>query len=434
MTAAEGAEYLKEMKSPSSLKRVLEFEVPRERVEAEIDAIMQEIKREATLPGFRKGKAPMDMIKARFGETARKEAIDRLIPEAYEQALKKESLRPVMPAEIGGLTYGEQGPLSFSISIELFPKVEIRPYKGVQVKKQVQAVWPEDEERELKALRDRAARFEDVGGEAEPSHIAVLDYWRIGEDGNPVADSRVAGYPVEIGSANLVKEFNEGLVGAKAGDHKTIVVNYPADFPEESMRGKTVRFGVDVKEIKRKILPALDEEFAKMFQLDSVDALKAKLKQGIQSAREHEATSSAKGEILRKIVEESQFEVPEGLIEMALDSMVKSYIEDLEAHGRARPEDKDQEKLKEIRERIRPVAVNVVKEQFIVDEIAKRESLTAKDEEIEEILQAVAARGGISVEEARSRLAKSDEPSRWRRDIIRNKVLDFLYQNAEVQT
>ena len=307
MTAAEGAEYLKEMKSPTGLKRVLEFEVPRERVEAEIDSIIQEIKREATLPGFRKGKAPLDMIKARFGETARKEAIDRLIPEAYEQVLKKEALRPVMPAEIGGLTYGDEGPLSFNISIELFPTIEIRPYKGVQAKKEVQAVWPEDVEQELSALRERAARFENVEGDAEPSHIAVIDYWRIGEDGNPVPDSRVSGYPVEIGSANLVTEFNEGLVGTKAGAQKTIIVNYPADFPEESMRGKTVRFGVDVKEVKRKILPTLDDEFAKVFKLESVDALKEKLKEGIESAREREATSKAKGEILRKIVEESQF-------------------------------------------------------------------------------------------------------------------------------
>jgi len=223
-------------------------------------------------------------------------------------------------------------------------------------------------------------------------------------------------------------------VGTKSGDEKTVAVTYPNDFPDEGLRGKTVRFGVVVKEVNRKILPDLNDDFAKLFKVETLDALRADLDKAIEAARERDATSRAKQEIMKTVVVESAFEVPEGLVGMTLDSMMKSYGEDSEARGEAPAEDKLAEKLNEIRERLKPLAVNLVKEQFIIDEIAKRENISAKDEEIEGILEAVAARGGISLEDARSRAAKSDEPSRWRRDIIRNKVLDFLYQNADVQS
>jgi trigger factor len=432
--ADEGVEYLKEMRSPSDLKRILEFEIPRERVQAEIEDIIQGIRREAALPGFRRGKAPLDMIRARFGETARKEAIEKFIPEAYEQALRKQALRPVLPPELSNLTYEDAGPLSFHISIELFPRVDPASYRGVRVRKEIKPVEPGDVDLELEALRERAARFERVEGPTEPKHVAVLDYWRIGEDGNPAKGSRVTGYPVEIGSGKLVKEFDRELVGTKSGDEKTVAVTYPNDFPDEGLRGKTVRFGVVVKEVNRKILPDLNDDFAKLFNVETLDALRADLGKAIEVARERDATSRAKQEIMKTVVVESAFEVPEGLVGMTLDSMMKSYGEDSEARGEAPAEDKPAEKLNEIRERLKPLAVNLVKEQFIIDEIAKRENISAKDEEIEGILEAVAARGGISLEDARSRAAKSDEPSRWRRDIIRNKVLDFLYQNADVQS
>ncbi|MFZ1946452.1 MAG: trigger factor [bacterium] len=428
-----GADYLKQVKSPGELKRILEFEVPRERVQAEIETIIQGIRRDVALPGFRKGKAPADLVRARFAETARKEAIDRLIPEAYEQALEKEALRPVLPAQISDLNYDTKaGPLSFQISIELFPKIEIKPYTGVAVKKETVAIGDDHVERELGALRERMARFEKVDGEVGPDLVAVMDYWRVGEDGGPVKGSRVANYPVEIGSGKLVKEFEQGLVGTKAGETKTIDVVYPEDFPDEGMRGKSVKFGMEVKQVARKILPELNDEFAKAFKTESVEELRRRIKEGLERSAQEEAVSKAKREILRKVIDQSLFEVPDGLVRMALESLVKSYREEFEARGGA---DKDQTdaRLSEIEERMRPLAVNLVKEQFIVDEIAKRESIVAKDEEIEEILSAIAVRAGIPVEEARSRAAKSDEPTRWRRDIVRNKVLDFLYQKADLQ-
>jgi len=427
--ASNAADYLKDVKSPAALKRVLEFEVPRERVEDEVRDIVEGIRREVILPGFRKGRAPADVIKARFGETARKEAIERLIPEAYQEALKKAALRPALPPEISSLNYGEEGPLAFHIAIELYPVVDLKSYKGVKVKKETRPVEDADVDRETENLRERFASYAPVEEGAEPKHIAVLDYWRIGDDGEPVKASRVANYPVEIGSGRLVKEFDAGLVGAKAGDRKTIEVTYQDDCPETELRGKTVKFGVEVKQVMRKVLPELDESFLKVVDAESVDALRSKLRTALAAAYDREAASKAKQEILSRIAEENAFEVPDGFVAMALESMLKPYRQEFERTGEADAETK----LAEVREKIKPVALKLVKEEFVIDEIAKRESISVEEKEIEEILEAVAARRGTSVADARAEADKSDEPDRWRREIIRNKVLDFLFQNAEVQ-
>jgi trigger factor len=425
----DGGEYLKEVKSPTNLKRVLEFEIPRERVEQEIAGIIQGIKKEIALPGFRKGKAPLDMIKARFAETAQKEAIEKLIPEAYQKALLKESLRPVTPAEISNMEYGAEGPLSFQIAIELFPEVDIKEYKGIKTKKETKMVEEADIDKELDGLRERMAQFEKLEGAAETGNVVVMDYWRVGDDEKPVPGSQVTGYPAEIGAGGLVQDFNDGLVGVRKGDRKTIEVTYPDDFPQEEMRGQSVTFGVEVKEVGRKILPDFGEPFAKTLGLDSMESVRSKIKEGLALSLEQESIRKMKQEILQSIVENSRFDVPDGLVDMGLDSMMKSYRE----QETKAEDDEARKKLDEMRERLRPLAVNIVKEQFIIDDIAKRETITVEDGEIEEVLKSIADRTGITIDEARRRAAESDEVGRWRRDILKGKVLDFLLEHADVK-
>jgi trigger factor len=427
--AGEAEEYLKGVESPTDLKRILRFEVPRERVEREIDEIIMELRKGLSLPGFRKGKAPLGLVRSKFAETAKKEAIEKLIPEAYRRALDRESLRPVLPAEISNMEYGAEGPLSFDIAIEVFPQIDLKHYKGVKVKKEVKPVEDADVDREVDGLRQRLARFEKLEREAETGDIVVMDYWRVGADDKPVRGSRVTNYPAEVGSGGLVKDFDEALVGVGKGGKKTIEITYPDDFPQQDLRGKQARFGIEVKEVGRRVVPDLDEEMAKAMGLESVEALTQRVRDGLKEAHEQEAVRKVQHDILRTVVEESSFEVPEGLVNMGLESMMKSYREE---YGRSDAPD-TADKLDEIRERLRPLAINVVKEQFIIDDIAKREKITVQEAEIEAVLESVAGQTGVSVDEARKRADESDDFSRWRRDILKKKVLDFLLEHAEVE-
>jgi trigger factor len=213
------------------------------------------------------------------------------------------------------------------------------------------------------------------------------------------------------------------------GDQKTVEVDYPDDFSQEEMRGKHVSFLVEVKKVGKRKLPDIDEEFAKMLGVDSIEVLRNKVKEGLEEAKEREADSKLKRDLIYAVIEQSDFEVPEGLVKMALDSIMESYSEE-----KKESEDPEaQQKLAETRDRLRPLAVNLVKEQFIIDDIAEREGIKVEDEEMEEMIKTVAARAGLSVEEARRKAAESDQISRWRRDILKNKVLDFLKEQAEVE-
>jgi len=422
-------EYLRDVKRPTDLKRVLEFEVPRERVEKEIHGIIDGIRKEISLPGFRRGKAPAGLIRARFAETARKEAIEKLIPAAYRSALEKESLRPVLPAEIGSMEYSDEGPLRFHVEIELFPKVEIKKYKGIKAKKETKPVEDGDIDREIEGLRERFADFKELERPSQADDTVIADYTRLGVDGKPVRGGKVTGYPFDLAAEGLLKEFKEALAGIEIGDEKTVEVNYPDDFSQEEMRGKKVSFLVEVKKIGRRSLPELNDEFAKKLGLDSIEVLRSKVSEGLEEARQQETDSRLKRDILNTVIEESNFEVPEGLVAMALDSIMKSYGED----EKDKEDPEAVEKINQARERLRPMAVNLVKEQFIIDDIAEREGMKVEDGEIEEIIQTVAARAGLSVEETRRKAAESEEIDRWRRDVLKNKVLDFLKEQAEVE-
>lgn len=430
MIATEGGGYLKEVERPTTLKRVLQFEVPRDRVEHEIEGIIAGIRREVSMPGFRKGKAPLDLVRARFAETAEKEAIEKLIPEAYQKALRTESLRPVLPAEISNMRFGSEGPLVFQIAIEVHPEVEIKRYKGIKAHKSTKPVEEADIDREVEALRGRVARFEKLEREAGVHDIVVMDYWRVGADGKQIRGSRVTNYPAEIGAGGLVKQFNDSLMGVKKGDKKTITVTYPEDFVQEELRGRSVTFGVEVKDIGRMVLPEVNEDFAKMMGLDSVEAVRAKLKENLEAVYEEEALRKTKQDILNTIVQESSFEVPDGLVQMGLESLMKPYREQQEKVG----DSETAEKLGQMKERLRPIAVNAVKEHFIVVDIARRENIAVGDDEIEEVLKSIADRAGISVDEARQQAARSEEIDRWRRDMLKDKVLDFLLGHADVKT
>jgi trigger factor len=421
-------QFLKEVKKPTDLKRVLEFEVPRERVEREIHEIIDGIRREVALPGFRRGKAPLDLVRARFAETARKEAIEKLIPQAYRQALKKEALEPILPAEISGMEYGSQGPLRFRAEIELRPVVRVGEYKGVEAKREVKPVEESEIDREIEGLRERLARFEEFDRASEAQDTVVADYWRLGAEGNPVKGSKVSAYPFDLAGEGLLPEFKQALTGVRVGEKKTVEVTYPADFPQEDLRGKKLSFLVDVKRIGRRVLPEVNEEFAKTLQVESIDVLRRKVKEGLEKARVDEAEAKLRRDVLNAVVTSSDFEVPDGLVNMALDSIMESY------GGKAGEGDAAASgKAEEMRERLRPLAVNVVKEQFIIDDIAEREKLTVDDAEIDNIVEVIAGRTGLSLEEVRRRAAESEEMARWRRDIIKNKVLDLLVKNAAIE-
>ena len=425
---SEETGYLKEMTSPSTLKRVLQFEVPRDKVEKEINDMIEKVRKEIKVDGFRKGKVPKELAQARYAETAQQEAIEKVIQEAYSDVLEKESLRPVTPASVTALEFDEGQPLAFTVEIEILPEIKIEKYKGMTAKKIAREVEDKDVDAEVENLRERLSTSTSVDREAANGDIVAIDYWRIDDEGKEVAESKITGFPFELGKQNVLREFDDGLVGVKKGDSKEIDVTYPEDFEHEEIRGKTVKFGVTVNDVKNKVLPELTDDFAIQVGADSLLDLRLKVRESIQKMYDDDAKSKMKGEIMQAVIEANPFEVPEAMIEASLDAMMETYKK-----GPDPETEEAKQQLADLREKMRPVAVNVVKEQFIIDEIAKREGITVDEGDIREVMSAYAERMNVPVEQVRDWATKSGEIKRWRHSILGDKVTNLLLDSAEVE-
>jgi trigger factor len=424
----EEKNYLKEMTSPTNLKRVLQFEVPRDKVESEINSMVEKVQKEAKVDGFRKGKVPKDLIKARYANAAQQEAIEKVIQEAYTEVLDKEDFRPVTPASVTQLDFDEGQPLKFTVEIEILPEIAIENYKGMAVKKIGREVEDKDVDTEVENLRERFATSNSVDREAADGDIVAIDYWRIDDEGNEVAESKITGFPFELGKQNVLKEFDEGLVGVKKGDKKEIDVTYPEDFEQAEIRGRTVKFGVEVSDVKNKMLPELSDDFAIQVGADSLLDLRLKVRESIQKMYDDDAKSKMKGEIMQAVIEANPFDVPEAMIEASLDAMMETYKK-----GPDPETEEAKQQLAELREKMRPVAVNVVKEQFIIDEIAKREGITVDEADLDKVISSYAERMNVPPEQVRDWAAKSGEMRRWRHGILGDKVTNLLLDSAKVE-
>jgi trigger factor len=425
----EDSGYLKEMTSPSTLKRVLQFEVPRDEVEKHVSDMIEKVRKEIKVDGFRKGKVPRELAKARYANTAQQEAIEKVIQDAYSEVLEKESLRPVTPASVTQLDFAEGRPLTFTVEIEILPEIKIEEYKGMKVKKVEREVEDKEVDAEVENLRERFSSSSSVDREAGNGDIVAIDYWRVDDEGKEVAESKITGFPFELGKQSVLKEFDEGLIGAKKGDTREISVTYPEDFEQEEMRGKTVKFGVEVNEVKNKVLPELTDDFAIQVGADSLLDLRLKVRESIQKMLDDDARSRMKGEIMQAVIEANPFEVPEAMIEASLDAMMETYKKGPE------PETEEAKRqLADLREKMRPVAVNVVKEQFIIDEIAKREGITVDAADIDKVISSYAERMNVPPDQVRDWAMKSGEMRRWRHGILGDKVTNLLLDSATVES
>ncbi len=424
---SEETGYLKEITSPSTVKRVLRFEIPRDRIEKRINEAIEKIRKEIKVDGFRKGKVPRELAEARYADTARREALEAAIQDAYGEVLEKESLRPVTPASLTDVDFEDGRPLTFTVEIEVMPEVNIEKYKGLRVKRVERKVEDKDVDAEVENLRERLSTSSSVDREAAEGDIVAIDYWRVDADGNEIAGSKVEGFPFQLGKQSVLKEFEEGLLGARKGDRREISVTYPDDFEQKEIRGKTVKFGVEVSDVKNKVLPDLTDEFAARVGADSLLDLRLKVRDGIQRMYDDDARSKMKGALMQAIIEANPFEVPDVMIEASLDAMMEMYAEGAEPEG-----EEAKQRLEELRRKMRPAAVNIVKEQFIIDEVAKREGITVDEADIENMIAAHAERVNAPVDQVREWAVKSGELKRWRRGILADKVTDLLLDSADV--
>lgn len=364
----------------------IEIKVEADKFDAALVKAYNKNKSRYNLPGFRKGKAPMAMIKKMYGVGVfYEDAINFAIDESYPEVLKEQNIRPVDYPKVDIVEVGEGKDLVYTATVTTYPEVELGEYKNLDVKKPVYDVDEKEIDKEIKEMQEKNARIEDKKeGIIEKGNIAVIDFKGF-IDGKEFEGGNGTDYPLEIGSGSFIDNFEDQLVGLKAGDSKDVNVKFPENYGKDDLNGKDAKFEVTVKAIKVKELPALDDEFAKeVSDKDTFAEFKDEFKKNAEKVNEEKAEREFEEAIITKVIENSKMDVPEVMIEKEIDAMMK----DLEGRLKYQGLDIDQymkytgNTVEKMRDFMKENAERKVKADLVLAAISKKEDIKATEEQI----------------------------------------------------
>lgn len=429
----------------TATRREIQVEIPADIVSRETEKIIQKMQKVARLPGFRRGKVPSTVIKQRFAEEIKSEVVESLIPRYFQQEAEQQKLVPVSQPRVTDLHIADGEPLRFKATFEVLPEIEVSGYHELTVEKPDTAVTDQEVEEQLNRLREQQATYTAIEGRA----IEDGDYAQVSLEGIPKPGGSTEGAPaaanvapdeapkpvkvddvmVEVGGANTVHEFTENLRGTLPGEQRSFEVSYPADFTDQRLAGKRFEYTVALKAIKQKHLPELNDDFAKELggEINSLDELKQKIREGLEHEKQHAAEREGKEKILDELVKRHDFPVPEALVDRQIDVRLERGLRALAAQG-MRSEDMKKMDFNRLRAGQKEAAEREVKASLLLDKIADAEHIEVSDEEIDHEVQALATQTKQSADAVRARLTREGALDRIRNRLRNDKALDYLYR------
>lgn len=406
----------------------LSVTVPADEVSWAVEEAYKDVQKQAKLPGFRPGKAPMEMIKKNFHGHAVEHGINNLLRETVQLALEQEKITPLTVPSVDKVDFSEGKPLKYEVKVECSPEVELKSYTGIPLVKKPLPAGDAELQKRLDGLRENNAKLAPSADEAvSEKHFVLADYEAF-LDGAPVDGGKAVDQMIEIAAPQALTGFNDGLKGMKKGEEKTIPVTFPADHPSKALAGKSVDFKVVLKDIKEKQLPAADDEFAKDLGLESLAQLKERLTQSIQSENTRKEREDLERQIIEGLLSRHIFDVPPSQVEDRAQHLTERLKSFLMSQG-ASPSDWEANRAKMI-EKNRPEAEKQVRTSYILIEIAKKEKIEADDTDVDAAMEKAAK--DVAPE-------KRDEMKKWfeeRRESLKaqireEKIFDFLIQKAQ---
>ncbi len=416
----------------ASTKREIEVEIPTEEVSRETDVLVQKYQKLARIPGFRPGHVPPSIIRQRFSQDIQNDVVDALVPRYFRKETERLGLIPVSQPRVTDLHAHEGEAMHFKASFEVMPEIKVEGYKELRAEHPQISVTEQEVGESLKSLQEQKATFSPIEGRT----IADGDYAQVSLDGTPKRDEEGAkpvhmdDVLVEIGGKNTMPEFTENLRGAAPGDERVFEVNYPQDFSDERLRGKTFTYRVKVNAIKQKALPELNDDFSKeLGEFSTLNEIRQRIREGMEHDRRQAAEREAKDKLLAELVRRNDFEVPEALVERQIDVRLERGLRALAAQG-MRSEDMKKMDLARVRVGQREQALQEVKASLLLEKIADVEEIIVGDEEIDREIEALAGQTDQAPDAIRARLTRDGALDRIRNRIRNEKALDFLYRQS----
>jgi trigger factor len=414
---------LKAVEDITATKKRLTIEIPADAIEKELRESFEKLRQKTTLPGFRIGKAPMELIEKRFGKDVERDVLDRLVPQGYVAALKEADITPVAnPMLEEKFDFKRNQPLSMTLTVEIMPKIENLNYENITVKDIPVSVSDEEVMSVLRRQQEEKATYEPSVGPVDMDDLVVLDY--TAQDGEIEAGDQV----FKVGGSMFPEDFSRNLVGKSKGDAVVIETTFPDDHPSAKFAGKHLSLNVTVKDIKKIYLPAIDDELAKDTGFGSLEEMKKQISEEIGKAKKNEVAKIQKAEIVKKLLESHDFPVPDSLVETelaALSSMA------LAGKRQQTAEETDMEALKE---EVRPDALRNVKASLLIETIGKAQGVSVTDDELKNAIVSLAGRLQVSPEKImKFYVSRDGSLEGLKNSIFEDKVLDLILSKAAVE-
>jgi trigger factor len=408
-------------------RKNLRVEIPSDIVDAEIERVARDYSRRAKIPGFRPGKAPARVIKQRFKDQILHDVAHDLIPRAVDDALRERGVEAVDTPDIRDVNVEEGQALTFTASFDTLPTFEPGEYSTVSLRRPSSAIEDAAVDQALQRLRERAARFEPVEGRgAIDGDTVTLDLERHGEGSGVNKD-----IAVQLGAKANPPGFDEQMLGLEPGATKTFTLHYPADYTVSEMANTDVTYTVTVNAIRQRVLPELDDEFAKdLGEFATLDALRARVREDLEHEARHAAERDVRAELMKQLAARVPFEIPSSLIERELDRRVEELARRLmDQHvdpGKAGID------WQAFRESQRDVSRESVAGAVVLDEVARREQLEITEADVEKEIARYAERSGRTPAAVRAALEREGGLSRVYGGLRREKSIDFLMARATI--
>ncbi|WP_337099566.1 trigger factor [Paenibacillus sp. YIM B09110] len=413
----------------------IDVEVEAEQVATALDQAFKKVVSKVNVPGFRKGKVPRGIFESRFGvESLYQDAIDILLPDAYTAAVNENNLQPVDRPEIDVEQFAKGQSFKFKAKVIVKPEVTLGEYKGLEVEAAAAEVTEEEVAAELERLQQRHAELSVVEeGATQNGDITVIDFDG-SVDGVPFEGGKAERYSLELGSNSFIPGFEDQVVGMQLGDFKDVTVTFPEDYHAENLAGKAAVFAVKLHEIKRKSLPALDDEFAKdVSEFDTLDEYKADLSSKLKERKEKEAEQAREVAVVDKATAAAEVEIPEAMIVTETDYMIKDFENRLQMQGMNMDLYFQFSGQNEsvLREQMRSDAEKRVRNNLVLDAIAKAEGFSVSEEDLTAELETLSKSYNRPAEELRDIFTRNGNIANLQEDVLLRKTIKFLLDNSK---
>jgi len=415
-------------------EREVSVEVPAEDVAREWKSALARFQKHARVPGFRSGKVPASIIRGKFEQEIKSEVVEHLVPAAFREETKKQNLIPIGQPQVVELELEEDKPLKFKAIFEILPPFEVEGYKEIKAVHEPVVVGDEEIQKTIDGLREQNSTYVNVD---EDRGLADGDYGSVAfkststeEGAEPVEMNDIL---VDIGGTNTLPEFSENLRGAKPGETRSFDVTYAEDFGDKRLAGKTLHYDVEIKGIKTKSVPELNDEWVKDLGQEgmaTLDDLRARIREGIEHEKKHQAEHKIKEDILHQLTTKFPIDVPTLLVENSIDQRLERGLRSLISQG-LRAEDIKRMDLSKLRDGQREGAVRDVRANVLLEKIAELENIEVSDEELDKEISAAAQQSRQNPLALRKQLEEKNGLDGLRQQLRCDRALDLLYKQSE---